>query len=133
MFTYNKIYYNSIAMNIIDCFMYYDEDMILDIRLNMLDKYISHFIVFKKKRDSGVAHLIVFNLNCPNYAPTSKTSRKKKKNLTPRPSPRISKRLLHGERKPSLCKKLFLIYKNVKEKMSLKDRCININKLEQIS
>ena len=32
-------------MNIIDCFMYYDEDMILDIRLNTLDKYISHFVI----------------------------------------------------------------------------------------
>ncbi len=45
IFTYNKFYYNSIIMNIIDCFMYYDEDMILDIRLNTLDKYISHFVI----------------------------------------------------------------------------------------
>ena len=45
IFTYNKFYYNSIVMNIIDCFMYYDEDMILDIRLNILDKYVSQFII----------------------------------------------------------------------------------------
>jgi beta-1,4-mannosyl-glycoprotein beta-1,4-N-acetylglucosaminyltransferase len=32
-------------MKIIDCFMYYDEDMILDIRLNILDKYVSNFII----------------------------------------------------------------------------------------
>ena len=32
-------------MKIIDCFMYYDEDLILDIRLNTLDKYISNFII----------------------------------------------------------------------------------------
>ena len=45
IFTYNKFYYNSIIMNIIDCFMYYDEDMVLDIRLNILNKYVSHFII----------------------------------------------------------------------------------------
>ena len=32
-------------MKIIDCFMYYDEDLILDIRLNALNKYVSKFII----------------------------------------------------------------------------------------
>ena len=32
-------------MKFIDCFMYYDEDMILDIRLNILNKYVSHFVI----------------------------------------------------------------------------------------
>ena len=32
-------------MKIIDCSMYFDEDMILDIRLNTLDKHVSHFII----------------------------------------------------------------------------------------
>ena len=32
-------------MKIIDCFMYYDEDMMLDIRLNTLNKYISNFVI----------------------------------------------------------------------------------------
>jgi len=32
-------------MNIIDCFMYYDEDLVLDIRLNTLNKYVSFFII----------------------------------------------------------------------------------------
>ena len=27
-------------MKIFDCFMYFDEDMMLDIRLNILDKYV---------------------------------------------------------------------------------------------
>ena len=27
-------------MKFIDCFMYYDEDMVLDIRLNILDKFV---------------------------------------------------------------------------------------------
>ncbi len=32
-------------MKLIDCFMYYDEDMMLDIRLNILDKFVSNFII----------------------------------------------------------------------------------------
>ena len=32
-------------MKLIDCFMYFDEDMMLDLRLNILDKYVSHFII----------------------------------------------------------------------------------------
>jgi len=32
-------------MNIYDCFMYFDEDLLLDIRLNVLDKYIKKFII----------------------------------------------------------------------------------------
>ncbi len=32
-------------MNIYDCFMYYDEDLLLDIRLNALDKYVTKFVI----------------------------------------------------------------------------------------
>tara|TARA_A100001015_G_scaffold247510_1_gene284402 strand:+ start:3229 stop:4116 length:888 start_codon:yes stop_codon:yes gene_type:complete len=32
-------------MKIIDCFMYFDEDMVLDIRLNTLSKYVSNFLI----------------------------------------------------------------------------------------
>jgi beta-1,4-mannosyl-glycoprotein beta-1,4-N-acetylglucosaminyltransferase len=32
-------------MNLIDCFMYYDEDMLLDVRLNILNKHVSKFII----------------------------------------------------------------------------------------
>ena len=32
-------------MRIIDCFMYYDEDLILDIRLNVLNKFVEKFII----------------------------------------------------------------------------------------
>ena len=32
-------------MKIVDCFMYFDEDMMLDLRLNILDKYVSRFII----------------------------------------------------------------------------------------
>ena len=32
-------------MKLIDTFMYFDEDMLLDIRLNILNKYVSKFII----------------------------------------------------------------------------------------
>ena len=32
-------------MNIYDCFMYFDEDLLLDLRLNMLDKYVKKFVI----------------------------------------------------------------------------------------
>ena len=32
-------------MKFIDCFMYFNEDMILDVRLNTLDKYVSKFVI----------------------------------------------------------------------------------------
>ena len=32
-------------MNIYDCFMYYDEDLLLDIRLNALDKFVKKFVI----------------------------------------------------------------------------------------
>ena len=32
-------------MNLIDCFMYFDEDLLLDIRLNILNKYVKKFVI----------------------------------------------------------------------------------------
>ena len=32
-------------MNIYDCFMYFDEDLLLDIRLNFLDKFVKKFVI----------------------------------------------------------------------------------------
>ena len=32
-------------MKIFDCFMYFDEEMILDLRLNILDKYVDYFVI----------------------------------------------------------------------------------------
>ena len=36
-------------MKIFDCFMYFDEDLILDIRLNYLDKYVDKFVIVESK------------------------------------------------------------------------------------
>ena len=32
-------------MKIFDCFMYFDEEVVLDLRLNTLDKYIDYFVI----------------------------------------------------------------------------------------
>lgn len=32
-------------MKLIDCFMYYDEDLVLDIRLNTLNNYVDKFVI----------------------------------------------------------------------------------------
>ena len=32
-------------MKIYDCFMYSDEEMLLDIRLNSLDKFVDRFVI----------------------------------------------------------------------------------------
>ena len=51
-------------MKIIDCFMYYDEEMILDIRLNIMDKYVSHFIICEANfNHNGTKRELQFNIN----------------------------------------------------------------------
>ena len=32
-------------MKIYDCFSYLDEDLLLDLRLNILNKYVDHFVI----------------------------------------------------------------------------------------
>ena len=36
-------------MKIFDTFMFYDEDMILDFRLNYLNKYVDKFVIVESK------------------------------------------------------------------------------------
>ena len=36
-------------MKIFDCFMYFDEDLILDVRLNTLDESIDYFVIVESK------------------------------------------------------------------------------------
>jgi len=56
-------------MNIYDCFMYYDEDLLLDIRLNVLDKYVKKFVITeatythngsKKKLNFNIQNFVKF-------------------------------------------------------------------------
>ena len=51
-------------MKIIDCSMYFDEDMMLDVRLNILDKYVSHFIICEATYNhNGVKKKLNFDIS----------------------------------------------------------------------
>ena len=51
-------------MNIYDCFMYFDEDLLLDLRLNVLDKYVKKFIITEATyTHNGTPKKLNFNLS----------------------------------------------------------------------
>ncbi len=51
-------------MNIYDCFMYFDEDLILDLRLNILDKYVKKFVITESTYlHSGREKKLNFNID----------------------------------------------------------------------
>ena len=51
-------------MKIFDCFMYFDEDIVLDVRLNYLDKYIDQFIIIESEYNhKGEKRTPLFDIN----------------------------------------------------------------------
>ena len=51
-------------MKIFDCFMYFDEDNVLDLRLNILDKYVDYFVIVESVfTHRGDKRKLRFNLN----------------------------------------------------------------------
>ena len=51
-------------MKIFDCFMYFDEDLILDLRLNYLNKYVDYFVIVESMfNHNGDRREPNFNLN----------------------------------------------------------------------
>ena len=36
-------------MKIFDCFMYFDEEVVLEVRLNTLDKFVDYFVIVESK------------------------------------------------------------------------------------
>ena len=38
-------------MKLVDCFMYFDEDMLLDVRLHTLDAYVDKFVISESAED----------------------------------------------------------------------------------
>ena len=51
-------------MKLIDCFMYFDEDLILDIRLNVLYDSVDKFVIAEATRDhAGKEKKLNFDLN----------------------------------------------------------------------
>ena len=51
-------------MNIYDCFQYFDEDLLLDIRLNVLNQYVKKFIITEATyTHNGAKKKLNFNIN----------------------------------------------------------------------
>ena len=51
-------------MKIFDCFMYYDEDLILDLRLNLLNEYVDEFVIVESSyTHSGESRKLLFDIN----------------------------------------------------------------------
>ena len=51
-------------MKIFDCTLYYDEDLILEVRFNMLNKYVDKFVISESKyTHSGQEKKLNFNIN----------------------------------------------------------------------
>ena len=54
-------------MKLIDCFMYFDEDLVLDLRLNILDNYVDKFVIAEATKDhTGKDKKLNFNIS--NYS-----------------------------------------------------------------
>ena len=50
-------------MKIFDCTLYYDEDLILEVRFNMLSKHVDKFIISESKyTHSGQKKKLNFNI-----------------------------------------------------------------------
>ena len=51
-------------MKIYDCFMFFDEEMLLDLRLNIMDKYIDKFVITEATyTHSGNPKKLIFDIN----------------------------------------------------------------------
>jgi beta-1,4-mannosyl-glycoprotein beta-1,4-N-acetylglucosaminyltransferase len=51
-------------MKIYDCFMFFDEEMLLDLRLNIMDKYVHKFVITEcSYMHSGSPKKLVFDIN----------------------------------------------------------------------
>ena len=51
-------------MKIYDCFMFYDEDLVADLRLNILNEYVDEFIIVESKfTHSGEKRELLFDVN----------------------------------------------------------------------
>ena len=51
-------------MKLIDCFMYFDEDLLLDVRLHTLDKIVDKFVISESTKDhAGNNNKLKFNIN----------------------------------------------------------------------
>ena len=50
-------------MKIYDCFMYFDEEIVVDVRLNTLDEFVDYFIIVESRfTHKGDRRELKFNL-----------------------------------------------------------------------
>ena len=57
-------------MKLYDCFMYCDEDLLLDLRLNILNDYVDYFVLVEGKKDhQGKPRSLNFNIEKFNKFP----------------------------------------------------------------
>ena len=50
-------------MKIFDCFMYFDEEVVVDLRLNALDKFVDYFVISESTVDhQGKSKKLTFDL-----------------------------------------------------------------------
>ena len=67
-------------MSIYDCFSYWDEDLLLDLRLNILDKYVDYFVIVEgNKTWQNNPKNLKFRIQ--NYSKIKKEARYKKLNF----------------------------------------------------
>ena len=51
-------------MKLYDCFMYFDEDLVLDLRLNILDGFVQKFVIVESTKDhTGKDKILNFDIN----------------------------------------------------------------------
>ena len=51
-------------MKIFDCFQFFDEEMLLDLRLNMLDKHVDRFVIVEATyKHNGESKKLIFDIN----------------------------------------------------------------------
>ena len=51
-------------MKIFDCFMFYDEEMLLEIRLNILNDFVDYFVIVESNKfHNGNKRKLKFDIN----------------------------------------------------------------------
>ncbi len=54
-------------MNIVDCFLYNNEDLILELRLNLLDKHVNKFVIIEARHNHSGIIKENYNFNIENF------------------------------------------------------------------
>ena len=116
-------------MNIYDCFMYFDEDLLLDIRLNTLDKYVKKFIIAEATyTHNGTQKKLNFDIN-----KFSKFKDKIEYIIVDKSPPNIIE-LVSGEKEKKREEKLILngMARDYFQRENLKKGLINVDKEDLI-